>query len=115
MLLYHYLYINILYIKEFNSIISDRVNNENIFINSNRFKIIKNVIIINFINKRTIKIALDKTIIISFIIPRLKTIIRRKEIKLFDLLRKLETNIILKRNKCFLKKAKETYKAKEMS
>ena len=84
--LYHYFYINILYIKEFNSIVFNYVNNKNIFINLNRFKIIKNIIIINFINKRTIRITLNKAIIIGFIISKLKIIMKREEIKLFNLL-----------------------------
>jgi len=86
MFLYYYFYINILYTNEFNSIISDCINNENIFINLNRFKTTKNVIIMDFINKRTIKIALNKAIIISFVILRLKIITKREEIKLFNLL-----------------------------
>ena len=54
-------------------------------------------------------------IIISLIILKLKTITKHKKIEFFGLLRKLEINIILKRDKRFLKKAKETYKAKEIS
>ena len=84
--LYYYFYIDILRTKKINSIISNHVNNKNIFINLKRFKTIKNVIIINSINERTIKIALNKTIIISFVILKLKTITRREEIEFFDLL-----------------------------
>ena len=49
--LYYCFYTDIPHVKEFNSIIFNRINNENISINLNRFKIIKNIIIINFINK----------------------------------------------------------------
>jgi len=84
--LYYCLDINILYVKEFNSIIFNHVNNKNISIDLNRFKTTKNVIIINSVNKRTVRIILNKTIIIGFIILRLKIIIKRKEIKLFNLL-----------------------------
>jgi len=114
MLLYYCFYINILYIKEFNLIIFNRINNKNIFIDLNRFKIIKNVIIINFINERMIKIAFNKTIIINFVILRLKIIIKYEEMKHFNLLRRFKISIILKRDKRFLKKAKEARKAKEM-
>ena len=54
-------------------------------------------------------------IIINFVMLRLEIIARREKIKLFGLLQKLEINIISKRNKRFLKKAKEARKAKEMS
>ena len=84
--LYHWLYISIPRIKEFNSIIFNRINNKNISINLNRFKIMKNIIITNFINKRIIKIALNKAIIINFVILKLKIIIKREKIKLFGLL-----------------------------
>jgi len=84
--LYYCFYTDIPHVKEFNSIIFNYVNNENISIDLNRFKTIKNIIIINFINKRTIEIIFNKAIIINFIILRLKTIIKRKKIKLFDLL-----------------------------
>jgi len=50
-LLYYYFYTGILRVKEFNSIIFDCINNEDIFINLNRFKRVKNVIIIDFINE----------------------------------------------------------------
>jgi len=56
--LYYYLYISIFRIKEFNSIISNNIKGD-FFIDLNRFEIIKNVIILNFINKRTLKIALN--------------------------------------------------------
>jgi len=46
---------------------------------------------------------------------KLKTIAKRKEIKLFGLLRKFKTSIILKRDKRFLKKAKEARKVKEIN
>ena len=39
---------------------------------------------------------------------------RREEIKLFSLLRRFKTGIILKRDKRFLKKTKKTRKAKKM-
>jgi len=58
-LLYHYLYTNILRTKEFNSIIVNDINEKDFFININRFKTIKNVIFINSVNKRMIKIAFD--------------------------------------------------------
>ena len=53
-------------------------------------------------------------IIINLVIPKLKIITKREEIKLLDLLQKLKTGIILKRDKRFLKKTKEARKAKEM-
>ena len=84
--LYHCLYISIPRIKEFNSIIINDVNKEDFFIDINRFKAIKNVIFINSVNKRTIKIAFNRIIIISFIILKLKIIVKRKEIKFFGLL-----------------------------
>ena len=61
------------------------------------------------------RIAFHKIIIIGFVILRLKIIIKREEMKLFDLLRKLKINIISIRDKRFLKKAKEARKAEEMS
>ena len=57
--LYHCLYTSISYAKEFNSIIINNVNEKNFFININRFKTIKNIIFINFINKRTIEIVFN--------------------------------------------------------
>ena len=57
--LYHYLYINISYIKEFNLIIINDVNKKDFFIDINRFKAVKNAIFIDFINKRTIRIAFN--------------------------------------------------------
>ena len=83
--LYHYIYTNILHVKEFNLIIFNNVK-RNFFIDLNHFKTIKNVIVLNFINKQTIKIALNRTIIINFIILSFEIITKRKEIKLFDLL-----------------------------
>ena len=71
--------------KEFNSIIFNNIK-RNFFIDLNRIKIIKNVIILSFINKRTIKIALNRAIIIGFIISSFKTITKYKEIKLLGLL-----------------------------
>ena len=59
MLLYYYFYVSILYAKEFNSIIINDINEKNFSININRFKITKNIIFMNSINKRTIKIAFD--------------------------------------------------------
>jgi len=84
--LYYYLYTSISHTKEFNSIIINNINKKNLFINIHRFKTIKNIIFINFINKQTIKIAFNQTIIINFIILKLKTIIKYEKIKLFDLL-----------------------------
>ena len=81
-LLYHCIYVDILRVKEFNSIVFNHINDKDISINLNRFKITKNVIIINSINKQTIKIAFNKAIIISLIILKLKIIVRRKKIKL---------------------------------
>ena len=49
-LLYHYLYTSIFHAKEFNLIISNNIKRD-FFIDLNRFKIIKNVIILNFINE----------------------------------------------------------------
>ena len=115
MLLYHYFYTDILRVKKFNSIIINNVNKKDFFININRFKTMKNIIFMDFINEQMVGIALNRAIIIGFIMLRLKTIARRKEIELFDLLRKFEINIILKRDKRFLKKAKEARKAKEIS
>jgi len=57
--LYYYLYINIFYIKEFNSIIVNNVNKKDFFVNINRFKMVKNIIFMDFINERTIKIAFN--------------------------------------------------------
>jgi len=51
MSLYYYFYTSISRIKEFNSIIINNVNEKDFFININRFKVMKNVIFINFINK----------------------------------------------------------------
>jgi len=59
MLLYHYLYISIFRVKEFNSVIINDVNKKDFFINTDRFKAVKNVIFINSINKRIIKIAFN--------------------------------------------------------
>jgi len=86
MLLYHCFYIGILYTKEFNSVIINDINKKDFFVNINRFKTMKNVIFMDFINKRIIRIAFNRTIIIGFIILRLKIIIRYKEIELFGLL-----------------------------
>ena len=83
--LYHCLYAGILYIKEFNSIIFNNVKRD-FFINLNHFEITKDVIVLNFINKRIIKIVLNRAIIIGFIISSFKTIMKRKEIKLLGLL-----------------------------
>ena len=58
-LLYHNFYIDILYIKEFNSIIVNNINEKDFFININRFKTSKNIIFIDSINKRTVKIIFD--------------------------------------------------------
>ena len=84
--LYYYLYVNILRVKEFNSIIINNVNKKDFFIKINRFKAIKNIIFMDFINKRTIKIAFNRTIIINFIILKLKIITKREKIKLFNLI-----------------------------
>jgi len=113
--LYYYFYINILYIKEFNSIIINNINEKNFSININRFKMMKNVIFIDFINKRTIKIAFNRMIIISFVILKLKIIMKCEEIEFFSLLRRFKISIILKRDKRFLKKTKETRKVNEKS
>jgi len=86
MLLYHYLYISIPHVKEFNLIIINNVNKKNFSININRFKITKNTISTDSINERTIKIIFNQTIIINLVILKLKTITKRKEIKLFGLL-----------------------------
>ena len=84
--LYHCFYANIPRIKEFNSIIINDVNEKDFFININRFKAAKNVIFTDFINEQTVKIVFDQAIIIGLVILRLKTIIRHKEMKLFNLL-----------------------------
>ena len=83
--LYYCLYVNILRVKEFNLIISNNIKRD-FFIDLNRFEITKNTIASNFINKRTIKITLNRTIIIGFIISNFEIITKRKEMKLFDLL-----------------------------
>jgi len=57
--LYHCLYAGILHTKEFNSIIINDINKKDFFININRFKVMKNIIFINFINKRIIKIVFN--------------------------------------------------------
>jgi len=49
--LYYCLYISIPYIKEFNSIIINNVNKEDFSVNINRFKTVKNIIFIDFVNK----------------------------------------------------------------
>ena len=113
--LYHYLYTDIPRVKEFNSIIINNVNKKDFSININRFKTAKNIIFMDSINKQIIEIAFDRIIIIDFIILKLKIIMKCEEIKLFDLLQRLETNIISKRDKRFLKKAKKTRKTKEIS
>jgi len=112
--LYHYLYTGISRVKEFNSIIINNINKKDFFIDTNRFKATKNIIFTDSINKRIIRITLDQTIIIDLVIPKLKIIIKREEIKLLNLLQRLKTSTISKRNKRFLKKAKETRKVKEM-
>ena len=66
--LYHYLYTDILNVKEFNSMIS------------------KDAIALDFINKRTIKHVLNQAIIISLIISSLEIITRHEEIELLGLL-----------------------------
>jgi len=86
MLLYHYLYTGISRAKEFNLIIINNVNKKNFFININCLKITKNIIFINFINKRIIRIVFNRVIIIGFIILKLKTIIKREKMELFGLL-----------------------------
>ena len=83
--LYHYLYANIFRVKKFNSIIFNNIKKD-FFINSNYFKIAKNVIVLNFINKRTVKIVLNRAIIIGFVILSFKIIIKYKEMMLFGLL-----------------------------
>ena len=113
--LYHCFYTGIPYIKEFNLIIINDVNEKDFFININHFKAIKNIIFINFINKRTIKIAFNRAIIISLVILKLKIITRRKKIKLLGLLQRFEISIISKWNKRFLKKVKKARKAEKMS
>jgi len=95
--LYHYLYTSIFRVKEFNSIITNNVNEKNFSVNINRFKTAKNVIFIDFINKQIIGIAFDRAIIIGLVMSKLETIARRKEIELFGLLRRLETGIISRR------------------
>jgi len=57
--LYYCFYADIPRVKEFNLIIINNVNEKDFFININRLKIMKNVIFINFINKRMIKIAFN--------------------------------------------------------
>jgi len=115
MLLYHYLYVSIPRVKEFNSIITNNVNEKDFSIDTDRFKTVKNTIFIDSINKRTIEIVFNRAIIIGLIILRLKIITRRKEIKLLDLLRKFKISIISKQDKRFLKKAKKTRNVKEIS
>ena len=84
-LLYYYRYTGISRAKKFNLIIFNNIKRD-FFINLNRFKAVKNVIILNFINKRTIKIVLNRAIIISFIILRFEIIMKRKKIEFFSLL-----------------------------
>ena len=57
--LYYYFYADISRAKEFNSIIINNVNEKDFFINRNRFKATKNAIFIDFINKRTVRIAFN--------------------------------------------------------
>ena len=83
--LYHYLYADILHAKKFNSIIFNNIKKD-FFIDLNHFKIIKNAIVLNFINKRIIKIPLNQTIIINFVILNFKIITTREKIKFLGLL-----------------------------
>jgi len=57
--LYHYFYAGILYVKKFNSIIINDVNEKDFSVNINRFKTVKNVIFIDFINKWMIRITFN--------------------------------------------------------
>ena len=93
--IYYYLYISIFRAKKFNSIIFNNVKGD-FFIDLNCFKTIKNVIVLDFINKRIIKIALNQMIIIDFIIPSFKIITRYKKNRAFRF-------IIKVRNKYYFK------------
>ena len=84
--LYHYFYAGILYVKEFNSIIINDINKKDFSVNINRFKAAKNIIFMNSVNERTVKIAFDQTIIIGLVILRLEIITKREEMELFGLL-----------------------------
>ena len=77
-LLYYCFYTGIPYIKEFNSIIVNNVNKKDFSIDTNRFKAAKNVIFMDSVNQRTVKITFDQTIIISLVMPKLETIARRE-------------------------------------
>ena len=86
MLLYYCFYVNIFHVKKFNSIIINNVNENDFFVNINRVKIMKNIIFINFINKRIIEIAFNRMIIINLVILKLKIITKREEMELLSLL-----------------------------
>ena len=80
----------------------------------NRFDVIKKAIEKSSSNECIIEIAIKKTIYIGLIKPDFKTITRKKKIELFGLLRRVEINFLLIKDRRFLKKAYESRKAKEM-
>jgi len=57
--LYYYFYVSISRAKKFNLIIINDINKKNFFVDINRFKAMKNIIFIDSINKRTIKIVFN--------------------------------------------------------
>ena len=80
----------------------------------NRFNVIKKAIEKSLLNECIIKIIIKKAIYIGFIKPGFEIITRKKEIELFDLLRKVEIGSLLIKDRRFLKKAHELCKAKEI-
>ena len=112
-LIYECLYFNTPFINKF-----DKIKAFTIFklisFEFNRFNIIKKIIKKGFLNECIIKIIIKKAIYISFTKLSFKIIIRKKEIELFGLLRKVEISSLLIKDRCFLKKAHELYKMKEI-
>jgi len=80
----------------------------------NRFNIIKKAIKKSFLNECIIRIVIKRMIYISFIKSSFKIITWKKEIELFDLLRRVEVSSLLIKDRRFLKKAYKSRKAKEM-
>ena len=112
-LIYKCLYFNTPLINEFNEI-KVFIIFELISLGFNRFNMAKKVIEKGPLNECIIRIVIKKAIYIGLIKPGFKTIIQKEKIELFGLLRKVETSFLLIKDQRFLKKAHESYKAKEM-
>ena len=112
-LIYKYLYSNTPLINEFNKI-KTFIIFKLISFRFNRFNVIKKAIKKTSLNECIIKIVIKRVIYISLIKPSFKTITRKKEIKLFDLLRRVEISFLLIKDRCFLKKAYKPCKIKEI-